>query len=137
MTGEPSITADWMGSAMLTSSAPNGPYAAGSTPVYTGQLLDAYGAVIPASHITVLTLTLVDTLTGAVVNGVNAINILNTGRGTVDALGNLTIAYLATDTAITEGALPSIQRSAVIDWTFTGGVGRHQVDFKIFALAGA
>ena len=122
--------------------APNGPFASGSTPQYFGQILDQEGAGIPAADLSLLTLSIVDTLTGAVINGVSQTNILNTGRGTVDASGNLVISLLAGDTTMDEvpGAA-SVQRSLVIDWAYTkgseSGSGRKQVNFTVVSLAGA
>lgn len=118
-----------------------GPFAAGSTPVYTARIVDGGGVGIAASRFSALTLTIVDTLSGAVVNGVSQINILNTGRGTIDASGNLTISLLAGDMAMDEApGAARIQRSLVIDWTFTTGLvvgtGRHQANFELVALAG-
>ncbi len=144
------IAFDWMGCGRIAGDdwanavnqqvvqASNGPYAAGSTPVYTAQIVDAFGAGVPASRITVLTLSIVDTLSGAEI--LAQTNILNVGRGAVDASGNLTISLLASDTALTEApGATSLQRSMVIDFTYTPGpvTGRHQVNFTLLALAGA
>lgn len=114
------------------------PTAAGSTAVYRGQLQDDTAAPIGSSVLTALTLSIVDTRTGAVVNGVSQRNILNLDRGTVDGSGNLTITLTAADTALLNAADASEGRSLVIDWTWNSPVktGRHQVDFTIIALSG-
>lgn len=154
MTGATDLVFDWMACTSIvgdtglgsvpqlglpTVTLPNSPFAAGSTPVYTGQLVDPYGVGIPASAFSVLTLSLVNTLSGVIVNGVDEVGILNTGRGTVDATGNLTIQFEAGDTAITDGAIQE-QRSLIVDWTYattgTSGSGRHQGNFTVQALAG-
>lgn len=120
--------------------APGGPYAAGSTPVYTALLVDQLGQPIAGSNLTTLTLSIVDTLTGAVI--LPSTDILNTDRGTIDALGNLTITLEPTDTAIgdVDGSLGNteIERALIIDFTYNGGrsAGRHQVNFILLALAG-
>lgn len=120
------------------------PFAAGSTPIYLSQIVDPYGTGIPAADFSVLTLTLADTLSGAIINSVNQVNILNTGRGTIDSSGNLQIQLTAADTAMDEvpGAA-QVQRSMIIDWTYatsgpkaTSGTGRHQANFILLALAG-
>ncbi len=147
--GDSTLAYGWMGcstvsGAAVIAQAPNGPYAAGSTPVFTGQLLDPYGVGIPAAAFSSLTLSIVDTLSGDVINGASQVNILNTGRGTVDASGNLVISLLAADTAMSEAPGASqIQRSLVIDWTYatvglapSAGSGRHQVNFLLLSLAG-
>lgn len=122
-------------------SLPGSPYAAGQTVVVQGQLVDELGVGVSSAQLTSLTLTIVDTLTGVVVNNVLQVNILNTGRGTVDALGNLTIRLLPGDTSmINEPGATQLQRSLVIDWQFAQGQvtssGRQQCNFTLYALAG-
>ena len=117
----------------------NQPIASGQTALYKCQLLDETGAPVPASTLTALTLSIVDTATKAVVNGCNAANILNSGRGTVDASGNLAVTLAPADTTLLAAADLQEMRSLIIDWTYAAGakVGRHQVDFVIVALSGA
>lgn len=119
------------------STPPGGPFPSRSTVIYTGRLLDGNGDGIPAGDLDSLTLTLAVTNTGVIVNGVEKVDILNTGRGVIDAEGNLTITLLPEDTDI--GAAPvNTQRtlSMVIDWTFNGGayVGRHEPRLRFVAL---
>lgn len=121
--------------------APNSPYAAGSTPLYRAVIVDPYGTGIPAGDFSSLTLTIVDTLTGAIVNDCDAVNILNTGRGTVSDAGALQIALESGDTILTMGS--QAQRSMIIKWSYTStgpqattGSGVHQVNFIVQALAG-
>jgi len=119
---------------------PGGPFAAGATLVYTGRLLDGNGNGIPASALDSLTLTLATTATGAVVNGVDHVNILNTGRGTVDDEGNLTITLGPADTVMDPApAATVVKRSIVMDWTFNGGAdeGRHEARLTFVALTEA
>lgn len=124
--------------------APNSPYASGSMPIYQGLIVDPYGNGIPAANISALTLSIVDVLTQEII--LPQTNILNTGRGSVDAAGNLTINLLASDTAMTEvpGAA-QVERAMIIDWTYantgpmppaSSGSGRHQVNFIVQALSG-
>jgi hypothetical protein len=115
---------------------------ANTTPVYTGNFVygGPYGdAPLPGSALDTLTLTICDTLTGAIVNGCDAVDILNTGRGSVDDDGKLTIGLLAGDTDMSEvpGAA-TVLRSLIIDWTYNGGasVGRREVTFTVTALTG-
>jgi hypothetical protein len=114
------------------------PVAAGATVIYRGQFLDDAGNPIPAAALQSLTLSIVDTKSGAIVNGASAVNILNAGRGAVDNLGNLTLVLSPLDTALANAGDLSEERSLVLDWTYLGGVrtGRHQVDFTLIALAG-
>ena len=119
-------------------SATNGPFAAGATPRWTGQIFDDAGVPISAAQLASLTLSIVDTLSGQVINGADAVSILNTGRGTVDAQGNVVLKLEVGDTAMTETTSRQVQRSLVFDWTYNGGVsaGRHQTNFMLVQLAG-
>jgi hypothetical protein len=126
---------------------PNGPYPAGTVfPVY-GQIQDPFGNGIPNTSLQALTLTIVDTLTGQVINDVSDVNILNTGRGTVDQYGNLLIINEAGDTAM--GEVPGaayVQRSYLLSWTYTtslssaiGGfaIGGSPIGGTMIGLTGA
>jgi hypothetical protein len=120
-----------------TSTQPNG-MAAASTVIYTGVLKDENGYLIAAVQLNSLTLSIVDTSSGAIVNSCSAVNILNTGRGTVDGEGNLTVTLGPADTALLNASDSQEYRSLIFDWTYAGGAktGRHQVDFLIVALSG-
>jgi hypothetical protein len=72
--------------------------------------------------------------TGQVINGINDVNILNTGRGTVDSAGNVTVTLSAIDTAA--AVMPNISQyevSMYFTWTFDSGTktGRHQASFML------
>lgn len=114
-----------------------GAFAAGSTFPVNGQIVDGTLNGIPATNLVSLTLSIVDVLTMAIINGVQAINILNTNRGTVDNQGNLTIQLEVGDTLMDEvpGAT-SIVRALIIDWSTLTLVGRQQIEFVLLALAG-
>jgi hypothetical protein len=113
----------------------SGPYAEGSTPVYTGQIIDINKNGVPASNLTIVTLSIVDTQTDAVINGVSAVNILNQDRGTVDGGGNLTISLRSGDTLMSEvPGLATVMRSLIIEFVSGAYVGRHKVNFVIAAL---
>ena len=110
--------------------------AAGGTMVYRGVVQDADGNALGSGVISALTLSITDDQTGAVVNNVSATDILNTGRGALDASGNLTITLLAADTAILRAGDIKENRSLTIDFTYPGGVGRHRVIFTVVAMPG-
>lgn len=124
------------------------PIGPGTTPEYTAQLVDGtvldgsgkpIGKAIPAAALTTLTLTIVDTVTKAVVNACQDVNILNTDRGAVDAAGNVTVTLLAADTALLVATHSLEYRSLVLIWTFNSGAGHgaHEVRFAIQALSGS
>lgn len=111
------------------------PLAAGATAIYTAQFLDENRRPIPGSDLTALVLSIVDQPSGAIVNGVDQVDILNTGRGAVDNAGNLTLNLLTGDTTLAAG-IAKATRSLVFKWTYGASrVGRHQVDFPIVALS--
>jgi hypothetical protein len=116
--------------------APNGPYPVNSTPIAQGVIVDPFGVPIPAADISVLTLTIFDTLTQTIINNVSNVDILNTGRGTVDSAGLLTIKFEAADLNMDEtpGVL-ELQRSFVVSWTYSNvssaGSSSAQVNFPI------
>ena len=60
-------------------------------------------------------LCVADTLTSAVINAVEQVNILNTGRGTIDSLGNLAITLEAADTALPEMPVPDTGAALAYD----------------------
>jgi hypothetical protein len=159
VTGATALLYDWMAASSIVGdtglvngpqlgvpivTAANSPFASGSTPTYTGLIVDPYGNGIPAAAFSGLTLSIVDTLSGDVINDASQVNILNTGRGTIDAEGNLTIALETGDTTMDEApGAAQIQRSLIIDWQYatsgpqaTTGTGRHQANFILTALAG-
>lgn len=131
---------------MTTCSTPTGtlianltgsPIAPGTTPVYEMQLLDGSNNGIPAAALNTLTLTICDTTTRQIVNGVQDVNILNAGRGTVDTLGNVQVQLLATDTALEVDSDPYEYRSLVLRWSYNSGlgIGEHQANLLIQPLA--
>jgi len=111
------------------------PFGAGTTPEWTFQITDANGNPIAASSLFTLTLTIVDTATKAVVNGVQDVNVLNAGRGAVDAQGNVTITLTAADTALLSATDTQEFRSLILFWTWNGGAseGWRQANCLILA----
>jgi hypothetical protein len=113
--------------------------ASGATAVYTAKIVDVNGNPLPATDVNTLTLSLVDTSSGSIINDVSAVDILNVGRGTLDDAGNLTITLgQGANQADTVSLGPTLStRSMVIDWSYgMGNFGRHQVNFQIFLPVG-
>lgn len=128
------------GSSGASINLPGGPWPAGATITVQGQIVDPEGNGLAAANLTALTLTLVDTLTGLIVNGCYKANILNYGRGTVDVSGDLTIRLGPNDTSIADApGAARLQRSMIVDWTWADGiytsVGRQQANLMLVALA--
>lgn len=120
-------------SAIVT--VPGGPFPAGATIIYSGRLLDGSGNGVPGTNLDTFTLSLSWFSTG--VNTIDRENILNVGRGSIDALGNFAVTLNPSDTAMTPAPVGTKAVLAlVLDWTFNAGAmtGRHQANLTLVAL---
>lgn len=106
---------------------------------FTATLIDETGAAIPSAGLSALTLTLYnrDSTTKEILNGVDDVNILNTGRGTVHATsGLLTIVLLPADNAIIDDTVDLEWHRALIEGTYSGGkTFKQEIDFQVRNLA--
>jgi hypothetical protein len=112
-----------------------GPVEAGSTTPFILQAVDYRGQPVPGLTFKTLTLTIVDIATNTIVNGVDDIDILNTGRGTLDIGGDLTIIPETSDLTTT---LPKVWRAFVLNYTYNQGavsVGAVQINFLLINLS--
>jgi hypothetical protein len=109
-----------------------------STYRITATITDESGAALPAASLATLVLTLY-ALDAAltIVNGVTAANILNTGRGAVDAAGKLTLTLLPADNVLIDPTQGSEIHVALVEWTWAAGLkaGKHEVQFTVVNLA--
>ena len=106
----------------------------------TATLVDETGAAIPASGLTTLTLTLYnrDSATQQIVNSVDAVDILNAGRGTVHATsGLLTLTLLPADNTIIDTTNELEWHRVLIQGTYAAGVKafRQEIEFQVRNLA--
>ncbi len=106
----------------------------------TATLVDETAAPIPAAGLTELKLTLYnrDSTGKEIVNTVDGVNILNTGRGTVHATsGLLTILLEPADNSIIDSAQDVEWHRALIQGTYAGGgkAFKHEIDFQVRNLA--
>lgn len=106
----------------------------------TATLVDEAGAAIPSAGLTTLTLTLYnrDSATQEIVNSVNAVDILNTGRGTVHASsGLLTIVLEPADNTIINATNDLEWHRALIQGTYAAGAKafRYEIEFQVRNLA--
>lgn len=116
---------------------PGGPFPAGATIIYSGRLLDGSGNGIPGTSLDSFTLSLSWFSTGNIVNNVDRENILNVGRGSIDALGNFAVTLNPGDTTLNPAPVGTKALLAlVLDWTFNGSsmTGRHQANLTLVAL---
>lgn len=95
--------------------------------MYRGVLADPLQQPILLSSLTTLTLTLYDVTSNTIINGLNATNILNADRGTVDSAGNLLIHFRPGDSIIVNPGLAvgaTEAHIALIECTYNGGQDR-------------
>jgi hypothetical protein len=102
----------------------------------TATLLDEAGAAIPSAGLTTLTLTLYnrDSAAQEIVNSVNAVDILNTGRGTVHASsGLLTIVLEPADNTIITTTNDLEWHRALIQGTYAAGAKafKQECEFQV------
>src|SRR5689334_10602277 len=89
----------------------------------TATLVDETAAAVPSASVSTLTLTLYnrDSATKEIINSVDHVNILNTGRGTLHATsGLLTITLDPNDNAIIDSMSDLEWHRALIEGTYSG-----------------
>lgn len=106
---------------------------------YSCLLKDDKGNLIPRLALSTLTLTVyVPGAGNPVINGIQDVNILNTGRGTVgETDGTLSIHFFAADNVILSDSAVNETHVALIKGTYNGGVDgfNREVQFKVKNMA--
>jgi len=102
----------------------------------TATLLDETGTAIAAAGLDTLTLTLYnrDSSAKEIINSVNQVNILNTGRGTVHASSGLvTIVFQPADNQVVDNSVDLEWHRALIEGTYGSGTKafKHEIDFQV------
>lgn len=105
-----------------------------STAIYGAVLKDQTGTPIDPSAVSALTVTLTDSV-GAIVNGLQNENALNTGNGTLLTGGILSFTLDPADTVIL-GSNPMELRYFAFHVVFSGGEHNHNVSFYVRNLVG-
>ena len=93
----------------------------GKTYTISGSFIGDLGDVPPLSALSSLTLTLWDDASRAILNNVDRVNILNTGRGTVDVNGYLICTLVGADNAVLDPQCIEELHVAFFEWTYSGG----------------
>ena len=111
----------------------------GATLRYTARLTDERNLPLSSQAMMTMTLTLYD-LSGSaqtILNEVDGIDILNTGRGTLDTQGVLVVTLSPEDNPIVDDRRKRERHLMLFEWTFDGGnkTGRHEVEFVVRNLA--
>ena len=104
-----------------------------TTSYITAVIRDQNGDPIPGGSLNSLTLTLYNVdASNTIINSVDDVNILNVGRGVVDANGNVTIELLLLDNQLVDTAKSFETHRALIEWTWGNTrQGRHEVEFLV------
>lgn len=106
-----------------------------TTMVVTATMKDDADAPIPLAALSVLTLTIYsrDAAAHGIVNAVDHVNILNTGRGVIHATsGLLTLTLLPADNAILDDTLDQEYHRLLIEGTYSGGKSlKFEIEFPV------
>ena len=104
-----------------------------TTSYITAVIRDQNGDPIPGGSLNSLTLTLYNVdASNTIINSVDDVNILNVGRGVVDANGNVTIELLLLDNQLIDITKSFETHRALIEWTWGNTrQGRHEVEFLV------
>lgn len=105
----------------------------------TASLVDETGTAIPSSALQTLTLTIYnrDSAAKEIINSVNAVSILNTGRGVVHATnGTVTVTLLPADNAIVNSSADLEWHRALIQGTYeTTKAFKYEIEFQVRNLS--
>jgi hypothetical protein len=107
-----------------------------TTVLITGTILNEQGAAIPAAGLDTLTATIYnrDSALREIVNEVEQVNILNTGRGEVHpSNGEITITLEPDDNTIIDDAEDSEWHRLLIEGTYASGqkAFKYEIDFEV------
>lgn len=114
------------------------PAPSGGTMIYNGLLLDERGTALFLDDLSVFELSIINTVDGTPVNGVNKEDLLaGAPRITFRSDGVFKITITSDETAL---AAPETKkaRSIILEWQYGAPtmIGRHQADFMVVRLAG-
>lgn len=116
------------------------PLFAQTTGVYTFQVVDEAGAGIDGAQLNSLTLTYYDLVTGAILNGRDAQNVLNTNNVTLTTgagpVTTVTWDIRPEDTVLYDGRRETEIHLALFQWAWAASTkhAAHRVQFGIEAL---
>ena len=100
----------------------------------TADLTKDDGMALGPTALETLTLTLYDVTTNAIINAVDHVDILNVGRGALDAAGHLIVSFESADNPIVTPANPKEKHKALIIGTWNEGKGYTSQEI-IFTVA--
>jgi hypothetical protein len=88
---------------------------------------------IPLASLVTVTLTLYDVTTGDIINGVDHVDILNTDRGVIGALGAFTITLHPGDNPILDDTLTEEAHRALLEFEYNLGLdgGKQRIEIRV------
>ena len=103
---------------------------------FTADLTKDDGTPLGPAALDTLTLTLYDVATDLIINGVDHVDIKNTGRGALDAAGHLVVSFTSADNAIVSTENLKEKHKALIIGTWNGGDGytSQEITFTVLNL---
>ena len=104
-----------------------------TTHVYRATLKDEDDAVVPASALSSLTLTLYADRPEDIINSRSQQDVLNTNNVTLSSLGALVWIMQPADNAIVKTSRAYEMHVALFEWTYASGTkyGKHEVRFNV------
>jgi len=106
-----------------------------ATALLTATLRDLDGTAIPLAALDAVTLTLVDQVSGAVINSRLKQSVLNENGGTVNASGGLTLRLDPNDMVLVDSSKDFEWHTALVEWEWdvagTTFYGKARIDHKV------
>jgi len=97
----------------------------------TGTFRDLAGVAIPAADLDSAKIWLKNKTTDATINGRNGTDILNSGPGTVDASGKLTLDLVPADNPIVDSTKNWETHILTIEWTWNAGAKKSHEEIHL------
>lgn len=100
---------------------------------YEATLQDETGAAVGSASVNALKLTLYDKRTTEIIEGINKIDILNTGRGTLSAAGALVVSLRPGDNLIVNARNKEEAHIMLLEWEYSNRekTGVHEIEFVL------
>lgn len=108
------------------------------TAIYTAQLVDEAGANISLSALVTLTLTLYDQVSGSILNGRDAQNVLNANNVAVSSTGAVVWSLQPADNAIVNSAIDTELHIALFKGTYAVAGSKsfnHEYSIRVVNLS--
>jgi hypothetical protein len=113
----------------------------GATSVITGSLVDESAVALSSTDLIAFAMTLYAATSAAtIINSRNAVNILNSGPGTITTGGAWSVTLSAADNDIITTPEPTHEKHVLLlEWTYSSSganakYGKHEIDFQVRSI---